>query len=83
MHKAAHNFERFTISLPLGLSKGLEEIKNELHVSKSELFKMAFERFLEEYRKKKLAETARMMAVEYKTNKELIALTELDGEDFK
>jgi len=83
MHKAAHNFERFTISLPIELSRGFEEIKNELHVSKSELFKMAFERFLDEYRKKKLAEAARIMAEEYRKNSELVALTALDGEDFR
>lgn len=83
MSKAALHYERITISLPEAISKDIEELKNELHISKSELFKTAFEKFSQDYRKQKLQKAAEMMVREYATDKELTALTALDSEDFK
>lgn len=83
MQKISHDFERITISLPSTLSRDIDELKKELNVSKSEIFKRAFEKFLEDYRKKKLRQVARKMVQEYKTNKELTAFHSLDQEDFR
>ena len=83
MQKTAQAYERITISLPVDISMDIEELKKELHVSKSELFKTAFEKFVRDYKKQKLRKAAAMMAEEYRTNRELTALTSLDGEDFK
>jgi len=83
MPKVIQEYERITISLPPDISQEIETLKNELKVSKSELFKRAFEKFLKEYKKQKIRKMAEMMAGEYKTNKELTAFTVLDAEDFR
>lgn len=83
MPKTALHYERVTISLPEAISRDIEELKKELHISKSELFKTAFEKFSQDYRKQKLQKAAEMMLEEYKTDKDLTALTSLDSEDFK
>ncbi len=50
MQTTAQNYERITIFLPSDVSKEIEELKKELRMSKSEIFKRAFEKFLKEYK---------------------------------
>jgi metal-responsive CopG/Arc/MetJ family transcriptional regulator len=83
MSNTTQDYERITISLPLDISKDIEEIKKELNVSKSEIFKKAFEKFFQDYKKQKIRKAAEKMAKEYKTDKELTAFSSLDGEDFR
>lgn len=77
------NVDRLTISLPKNLSNEIEAVRKELNIPKSEIFKIAIEKFLEQYRKRRLRKIAEMIADEYETDEELTALTELDSEDFK
>lgn len=83
MQSTAQNYERITISLPTEISEEIEELKKELRMSKSEIFKKAFEKFLQEHKRQKLQKIAEMMAEEYKKDKKLTAFTVLDSEDFK
>ncbi len=83
MSKTAQKIERITISLPVEISKDIEILKEELHISKSEILKVAVENFLREHKEQKLHEVAEMMVKEYETDKELTELTALDSEDFK
>ncbi len=59
------------------------ELKEEFHMSKSEIFKKAFEKFLQDYKKQKLKKIAELMASEYEKDEELTSFTSLDAEDFK
>ncbi|TAN44278.1 MAG: CopG family transcriptional regulator [Nitrospirae bacterium] len=83
MQKAVQGYERITISLPQEISGDIDELKKELHVSKSELFKRAFEKFVHDYKQRKLRRAAELMSVEYEKDKELTALTVLDSEEFR
>ncbi len=83
MQSSAQNYERITISLPSELSEAVEELKEEFHMSKSEIFKKAFEKFLQDYKKQKLKKIAEMMASEYEKDDELTSFASLDAEDFK
>ena len=75
--------ERMTISLPAFLLAEIESVRKDLNMPKSEICKIAIERFLAEHRKNKLAEIAAAMVDEYKTDDELTAFSSLDGEPFK
>jgi metal-responsive CopG/Arc/MetJ family transcriptional regulator len=77
------NVDRLTISLPKNLSNEVERIRRELNVPKSEIFRIAIEKFLEQYRKRKIQKIAKMMADEYEKDQELTLFTSLDSEDFK
>ncbi len=81
--KEYKNFERITISVPSSLSIEIEQLMNELKISKSEVFKIAFEKFSKEHKKEKLSKIAQSMKNEYKKNKHLSEFTELDSEDFQ
>lgn len=83
MIKTASKIERITISLPRELSEDIDSLKEELHVSKSEILKMAFEHFKKDHKKQKLKKVAEIMAKEYETNAKLTEFTALDSEDFK
>jgi len=52
-------------------------------LSQSDLIAKAFDAYRESQQKKKVAEIARSMVDEYRQNSDLVALTSLDGEDFK
>ena len=69
--KSSHTFKRITISIPLVFSSEIETIQKELNISKSELFKMSFEKFSNDYKKQKLKDIAEMMKDEYINNKDL------------
>lgn len=76
-------YQRITVSLPKNTSTEIDQLTGELHLSRSELFKRALERFLADHRRQKLAQVSAMMASEYESNDELTAFSTLDGEDFK
>lgn len=81
--QSMHQAERVTISLPADISREVEELKKELSMSKSEIIKRAIEKFLQDYHKQRIQKISEMMASEYKSDKELTALTCLDKEDFR
>ena len=81
--QTVQSYERVTISLPSEISKEIEELKKELRMSKSEIFKKAFEKFLQEYRRKKIQKAAEIMASEYRENKDLTVFTCLDSEEIR
>ena len=74
--------ERVTISVPHDLASEADTCSAELKVSRSELYKLALERFLVEQRRERLKLIVAEMAEEYRTDKELTALTVLDDEEF-
>lgn len=82
MKVKTNNSLRITISLNKESSKEIDFLMKSLNVSKSEVFKLAFDSFLEDYKKKNLEKVAKMMREEYVNNKELTSLTSLDGESF-
>ncbi len=83
MVTALKQHDRITISLPHGYSGAIKSLAAELELSQSDLIAKAFNVYRELQQKKKVEEIARFMADEYRTNAELIALTSLDGEDFR
>jgi len=74
--------DRITISVPHSLASEAESCSAELQVSRSELYKMAMERFLAEQRRERLKLIVAEMAEEYRGDAELTALSALDGEEF-
>ena len=82
MLTANRSVERVTISVPHDLASEADTCSAELKVSRSELYKLALERFLVEQRRERLKLIVAEMAEEYRTDKELTALTVLDDEEF-
>lgn len=76
------NYDRITFSLPKPVNTALTKLKTESKQSKSEIIKIAIERYLTQQEEYKLKKAVQMMSVEYEKNDELTALTDLDGEDF-
>ena len=74
--------DRVTISLPHELACEADSCSAALKVSRSELYKLALERFLAEQRRERLKLIVAEMAEEYRADKELTALTVLDAEEF-
>jgi metal-responsive CopG/Arc/MetJ family transcriptional regulator len=83
MQKTAAGFERMTISLPIDFVRDIEILKEELHVPKSEVMRMAVEKFLKDYRRQNIRKIAEMMAEDYRADTDLTVLTALDSEDFR
>lgn len=81
MHTSSE-IDRVTVSLPHALAGKAEEVRAELNISRSELYKIALERFIEEEERNRVAAIAAEMAEEYRTNLNLTAMTALDTEDF-
>jgi metal-responsive CopG/Arc/MetJ family transcriptional regulator len=79
---ASNDVDRVTISIPHSLALQSEAVRGELKISRSELFRLALERFIQEQNNSRLATIAAEMREEYRSNSELTALTVLDGEDF-
>lgn len=73
---------RITISLNKDFAKDIEFLMKNLNISKSEVFKLAFEKFSNEYKKNNLKRVAEIMKDEYKNNKELIEFSSIDGDSF-
>jgi predicted DNA-binding protein len=61
----------------------LEQLKKELHSTKSDIIKKAIEYFIKQQEEEKLEKAVALMEDEYKNNRELTYLTALDSEDFK
>lgn len=78
----SNDVDRVTISIPHSLALLSETVRSELNISRSELFRLALERFIQEQSNARLATIAAEMVAEYKSNRKLTALTDLDGEDF-
>jgi metal-responsive CopG/Arc/MetJ family transcriptional regulator len=74
---------RMTISMPDQYVNEIVKIQEELNVSRSTLFKMAFEAFMKEHRRSKLRKQAALMREEYLANSELYVMKDLDGDDFE
>ena len=77
------NYDRITFSLPNSLNIALDELKNEIKRSKSEIIKLAIESYIAQQNKRKLLKAVALMTEEYENNDELTALTSLDSEDFQ
>ncbi|HAM49419.1 MAG TPA: hypothetical protein DCP92_01475 [Nitrospiraceae bacterium] len=75
--------ERITISLPPGYSREIKKLAADLDLSQSDLIVKALDAYRESRKKKKVEEMARSMVDEYRQNTDLVALTSLDGEDFR
>jgi len=82
MYKAVSEIDRVTISLPHTIACEIDALRAQLNVSRSEIFKRALERFIEEQRRSQLVGVAAEMAEEYRSNRELTVCTALDAEDF-
>ena len=82
MLTANRSVERVTISVPHELASEVDSCSAELKVSRSELYKLAMERFLAEQRREQLKLIVAEMAEEYRADMELTALTVLDAEEF-
>lgn len=80
--QTVNDVDRVTISLPHSLTLQSEAVREELNISRSELFRLALERFIQEQSNRRLATIAAEMVEEYRGNSELTALTSLDGEAF-
>ena len=77
------NYDRITFSLPNSLNIALNELKNEIKRSKSEIIKIAIESYIAQQNKIKLQKAVALMAEEYEHNDELTQLSSLDSEDFQ
>jgi len=83
MATTSKQHDRITISLPHGYSTAIKSLATELALSQSELITKAFDAYWESQQKRKVEKIARSMVDEYQGNTDLVALTSLDGEDFK
>jgi len=83
MKTASKQHDRITISLPRGYFGEIKKLAADMDLSQSDLIAKAFDAYRESQQKKKVAEIARSMVDEYRQNSDLVALTSLDGEDFK
>jgi len=75
-------YTRITFSLPQSMNIALDNLKNEVKRSKSEIIKLAIESYLAQQKKLKLQKAVEMMASEYENSDELTEFTALDSEDF-
>ncbi|MDC9727607.1 MAG: ribbon-helix-helix protein, CopG family [Candidatus Thioglobus sp.] len=82
MIKTEQNYDRITFSLPKPINMALGRLKTESKQSKSEIIKIAIERYLSQQEKYKLKKAVQMMSHEYENNTELTEFGILDGEDF-
>ncbi len=81
--KLQNSYDRITFSLPHSMNLALDELKEELQSTKSDLIKQAIEYFIRQQEERKLQQTIKLMAKEYENNEELTYLTVLDAEDFQ
>jgi metal-responsive CopG/Arc/MetJ family transcriptional regulator len=78
-----NSYDRITVSLPHSMNLALDNLKGELHSTKSDIIKQAIEYFIQLQEEKKLQKAVKIMAKEYENNEELTYLTVLDAEDFQ
>jgi metal-responsive CopG/Arc/MetJ family transcriptional regulator len=60
----------------------LDNLKNEIKRSKSEIIKLAIQSYLTQQKKIKLQKAVEMMSDEYENDDKLTGFIVLDGEDF-
>jgi metal-responsive CopG/Arc/MetJ family transcriptional regulator len=78
-----NSYDRITFSLPHSMNLALDELKEELQSTKSDIIKQAIEYFIRQQEERKLQQAIKLMAKEYENNEELTYLTTLDAEDFQ
>jgi metal-responsive CopG/Arc/MetJ family transcriptional regulator len=78
-----NSYDRITFSLPHSMNLALDELKEELQSTKSDIIKQAIEYFIQQQEERKLQQAIKLMAKEYENNEELTYLTALDAEDFQ
>jgi predicted DNA-binding protein len=77
------SLDRITFSLPHEMNLSLEQLKKELHSTKSDIIKKAIEHFIKQQEEEKLEKAVALMEDEYKSNANLTYLTALDSENFQ
>lgn len=82
MYKSISEIDRVAISLPHAIVCEIEKLRTELNVSRSEMFRLAAVRFIEEQQRSRLQTIAAEMSEEYRSNRELVSFTAIDSEDF-
>lgn len=83
MRPAVQKVKKITISLSMEILKEVEELEKNLKIPKSEILSNAFEKYSRNYKTKKLQKIAKVMALEYTSNTDLVAMTSLDSEEFR
>lgn len=83
MRSTVQKVKKITISLPTEILKEVEELEKNLKIPKSEILSKAFEKYSRNYKTKKLQKIAKMMALEYTSDTDLVAMTSLDSEEFR
>ena len=83
MRSTVQKVKKITISLPTEILKEVEELEKNLKIPKSEILSKAFEKYSRKYKTKKLQKIAKMMALEYTSDTNLVAMTSLDSEEFR
>ena len=83
MSSTVQKAKKITISLPPEILKEVEELEKKLKMPKSEILSKAFEKYSKGYKAKKLQKIAKMMALEYTSDTNLVAMTSLDSEEFR
>jgi len=83
MSSTVQKAKKITISLPPEILKEVEELEKKLKMPKSEILSKAFEKYSKDYKAKKLQKIAKMMALEYALDTDLVAMTSLDSEEFR
>ncbi|TGO02436.1 hypothetical protein PN36_25195 [Candidatus Thiomargarita nelsonii] len=74
-----NSYDRITFSLPHSMNLALDDLKDELQRTKSDIIKQAIEYFLRLQEERKLQQAIKLMAKEYENNEELTYLTVLDA----
>jgi len=74
--------EKISISLPINLVSYIDNIKKKNKIGRSELIRQAIELYIAEKTKVELRKVASTMREEYKSNKHLTVLKEIEHEDF-
>jgi len=78
-----NTYDRITFSLPHTMNVALEDLKEELQRSKSDIIKQAITYFVQKQEEGRLEKAVKLMAKEYEGDQELTYLSTLDSEDFQ
>ena len=78
-----NTYDRITFSLPHTMNVALEDLKEELQRSKSDIIKQAITYFVHKQEEDRLQKAVTLMAKEYEDNQELTYLSTLDSEEFQ
>ncbi len=78
-----NTYDRITFSLPHTMNVALEDLKEELQRSKSDIIKQAIAYFVQKQEEDRLQKAVKLMTKEYEDNQELTYLSILDSEDFQ